>query len=481
MRILSDSEIQNIHQCSLEILEDIGIRVHLKKMRTLLAGRGFQVDEGAKTVKFPAEQVERFLKKCPHGFVLRGADPDLQWRISPETRAWVGLGTPFRMLDASGKRWDPSMQDVSQHLILFEHLEHICCSQMDIWPQDIPIHIYQAEALLGWAKNCKKPIGTGAYGVMVTQDFVEMVDLVTGGGDTFKDQYPYCCIVNTHSPLSSAQMQLEGLMIFAENNVPAIMSPEAMAGTTAPVTLAGVLVQHNAEVISHIVMAQVVNEGAPVLYGSVSNIADMRNGRPALGAVETGMLSAASAQMAHFYGLPCRAVAGATESKIMDLQCGMEREQTMTLAAMGGVNFITSVGTLESTCQGAHELCVIDNEIIGRIERLLDGIAVNPTTLAMDAIRRVGPEGTYLRERHTLNHIIPEHFIPSVSDRQPFETWKKGGQRGIIDHAAEKVNAILENHQPVTLDAGLAKELAAFVDRVKKRSVDDYHAAEWEV
>jgi trimethylamine--corrinoid protein Co-methyltransferase len=185
--------------------------------------------------------------------------------------------------------------------------------------------------------------------------------------------------------------------------------------------------------------------------------------------------------MAHFYGLPCRAVAGATESKIMDLQCGMEREQTMTLAAMGGVNFITSVGTLESTSQGAHELCVIDNEIIGRIERLLDGIAVNPTTLAMDAIRRVGPEGTYLRERHTLNHIIPEHFIPSVSDRQPFETWKKGGQRGIIDHAAEKVNAILENHQPVTLDAGLAKELAAFVDRVKKRSVDDYHAAEWEV
>jgi trimethylamine--corrinoid protein Co-methyltransferase len=258
------------------------------------------------------------------------------------------------------------------------------------------------------------------------------------------------------------------------------MSPEAMAGTTAPVTLAGLLVQHNAEVISHIVMAQVVNAGAPVLYGSVSNIADMRNGRPALGAVETGMLSAASAQMAHFYGLPCRAVAGATESKIMDLQCGLEREQSMTLAAMGGVNFITSVGTLESTNQGAHELCVIDNEIIARIERLMAGISVNPTTLAMDAIRRVGPEGDYLKERHTLNNIIPEHLIPSVSDRQPLETWKRGGQKGIIDHAADKVNAILENHQPVALDAGLERELHAFVESVKKRSLDDYQAAEWE-
>ncbi len=449
-------------------------------MRILLGDHGFPVDEGRKTVKFPVELIEMFLKKAPHGFILRGADPDVQWRISPETRAWVGLGTPFRMLDATGKRRDTSMKDVSEHLILFEHLEHICCSQMDIWPQEIPIHIYQAEAIHSWAQNCKKPIGTGAYGVMVTQDFVKMVNLVTGGSDTIKGQYPYCCIVNTHSPLTSAQMQLEGLMIFAENNVPAIMSPEAMAGTTAPVTLAGLLVQHNAEVISHIVMAQVVNGGAPVLYGSVSNIADMRTGRPALGAVETGMLSAASAQMAHFYGLPCRAIAGATESKNMDLQCGVEREQSMTLAAMGGVNFITSIGTLESTNQGAHELCVIDNEIIGRIERLMKGIAVNPKTLAMDAIRRVGSEGNYLKERHTLNHIIPEHFMPSVSDRQPFETWKRGGQKSIIDHAADTVNAILEDHQPVGLDASLDKELSAFVQSVKKRSFDDYQAAEWE-
>jgi trimethylamine--corrinoid protein Co-methyltransferase len=110
----------------------------------------------------------------------------------------------------------------------------------------------------------------------------------------------------------------------------------------------------------------------------------------------------------------------------------------------------------------------------------MEGIAVNPTTLAMDAIRRVGPEGDYLKQSHTLNNIIPEHFIPSVSDRQPLETWKRGGQKGIIDHAAEKVNAILEHHQPVDLDAGLDRELHAFVESVKKRSVDDYQAAEWE-
>jgi trimethylamine--corrinoid protein Co-methyltransferase len=112
LHVLSDSEIQNIHQCSLELLEEIGIRVHLKKMRTLLADHGFEVDEGDRTVNFPAELVEKFLKKAPQGFILRGTDPGLQWHISPETRAWVGLGTPFRMLNADGKRWDATMRDV---------------------------------------------------------------------------------------------------------------------------------------------------------------------------------------------------------------------------------------------------------------------------------------------------------------------------------------------------------------------------------
>ena len=122
LSVLSDSEIQNIHQCSLEILAEIGIRVHLKKMRTLLADHGFQVDEGDRMVKFSAELVEGFLKKAPHEFILRGVDPDFQWRISPDTRVWVGLGTPFRMLNAGGKRRDATMKDVSEHLILFEHL-----------------------------------------------------------------------------------------------------------------------------------------------------------------------------------------------------------------------------------------------------------------------------------------------------------------------------------------------------------------------
>ena len=481
LEALSESEVEQIQQHTLEILENTGIKVMLKKMRNLLADCGCRVDENSKIVKFPSVLVEELVKKAPTEFFVCGADPDVQWQISPDTRVWAGLGTAFRMLDPeSGKHHDATQEDVEKHLILFDHLDNISCNQMDIWAQDIPMHTIHVEAIRSWALHCTKSTGMGAYGVMATSDMMEMVSMVMGGKDKLKQRHPFCAIVSIESPLSTAQAQLEGLMILAEHNMPALMSPEAMAGTTAPVSLAGLLQQHNTEIISHIVMAQAVNPGTPVMYGSVSTIADMTKGTPALGAIETGLISAASAQLAHAYNLPIRAVAGATEAKVLDVQCGFERGQSMLLAAMAGVNYITCVGTLESTNLGAHELAVIDNEIIGRVERALKGIDVNDTMLALNDIQRVGADGNYLMEPLTLEHFKTEHFIPAVSDRNQLEAWKESGQKNIVDHAAAEVGRILAEHRPKVLDPKLAAELDAYVETVKKRKIEDFEKAEWE-
>jgi trimethylamine--corrinoid protein Co-methyltransferase len=320
----------------------------------------------------------------------------------------------------------------------------------------------------------------GGYGVMATADMMQMVSMVMGGRKRLEEHRPFCGIISIHSPLSTARIQLEGMWILAEHGMPVMVSPEAMAGTTAPVTLAGLLLQHNAEIISHVVMAQAVNPGTPVLYGSVSTIADMRRGAPALGSIETGLISAASAQLAHSYNLPIRAVAGATEAKVLDVQCGFERAQSMLLAAMAGVDYITCVGTLESTNLGAHELAVIDNEIIGRIERTLRGIEVNPATLALEDIQRIGHGGNYLMEPATLQYFRTEHFIPRISDRDQLDTWEKSGRKTIVENAATEVERIMADHRPRELDAGLAAELDAYVETVKKRSVRDFENAEWE-
>jgi len=480
-RVLSDSEIKLIHQRSLEILEHTGIRVNVRKMRELLADHGYAVDDSTKIVRFPADLVERYVAMSPREFTVCGPDPAKSWKLGPSERLWSGLGTAIRFIDAGNPQWrDATQEDVRRHLILFDHLPNVTCTQLDINALDIPMHTMHVESIRAWAHNCTKPHGMGAYGVMATTDMVEMVSLVMGGKDKLADHHPFNAIISIQSPLSTASIQIEGMMILARHRFPCIMAPEAMAGTTAPVTLAGLLVQHNAEILSHIVMAQVVNPGTPVMYGSVSTISDMRTGGAALGAVETALLSTASAQLAQFYGIPCRAVAGATDSKLMDIQAGIEREQSMTLAALGGVNYITCVGTLESTNLGAHEMAVIDNEIIGRVERAIRGIDVNEVTLALETIAKVGPDGNYLMESHTQQHFRKEHFMPRVSDRDMLETWDKKGRKSMVDHAAAEVERILKQHQPREIDAGLSEELDRYVEMVLQRTIADFEAAEWE-
>lgn len=481
IRVLSDSEIGEIHRKSLEVLEETGIKVEVRKMRNMMADLGCPVDEKTKIVKFKSSVVEDRLKKAPREYILCGADPERTWPINPETRVFGGLGTAINMYDLeTGEYRTSTFKDQMDHIVLFDHLPNIVSNQMDIWPHDIPMHTIHAEAIRQWAKNCTKSFGMGAYGVMATKDMMEMTALVMGGKEHIREKHPFITIVSIQSPLSTAQIQLEGLIILAEHGQPALMSPEAMAGTTAPVTLAGLLVQHNAEVLSHIVMAQVVNPGTPVMYGTVSTIAEMRRGTVALGSIETGMISAASAQLAHFYNIPCRAVAGATESKLMDIQCGIERFHSMLIAAMGGANYITSVGTIESTTAGAHELAVIDDEIIGMVERAVRGIEVNSETMALEVIKRVGPDGNYLMEEHTQRHFRGEHFIPRLADRDKRDIWDRAGRKDMVSRARDLALKILAEHRERELDSAVSKELDAYVEKVKSRTLDEYYAAEWE-
>ncbi|MBN1636979.1 MAG: trimethylamine methyltransferase family protein [Deltaproteobacteria bacterium] len=479
--VLSKKELQTIHQYTLEVFEETGIKVEVKKMREMLADVGCIVDQKTKIVKFPPRIVEDYVKKAPREFILCGADPKVQWVINPDTRVYGGLGTLINIYDLETGEYRPTtLKDIQNHLILIDHLDYIQSNQMDIWPNDIPMQTIHAQTIRFWAKNCRKSFGMGAYGVLATNDMMNMVEIAMDGAENIRDKHPYITIISIQSPLSTAQIQLEGLMILAEHGQPALMSPEAMAGTTAPVTLAGLLVQHNTEVLAHIIMAQVVNPGTPVMYGSVSTIAEMRRGTVALGAVETGLISAAATQMAHFYDIPCRAVAGATEAKTLDIQCGIERQRSLQMTAMAGANYITCVGTTESTTAGAHELTVIDNELIGMIERGIRGIEVNESTLALDVIKHVGPDGNYLMEEHTQKHFRKEHFIPRLCDRDKRDIWEKGGKRDMAIRAREEALKILAEHEPRDIDPNLARELDNYTEMVANRSLDEFYAAEWE-
>jgi trimethylamine--corrinoid protein Co-methyltransferase len=465
----------------MEILATVGIRVDYGRAREIFRQAGAAVDDAAQCVRIPERLVRWAVEQAPGQFTLHGFDPEFRLEIGGDRVNFAGLGTPTHILDTeTGVRRPTTYADVVRHIQLVDACQHINNTQMDVWPNDIPMTTIHTECIWAWANHGRKPYGMGCYGYLPTLDMMRMMALVAGGKEEMRRRPRFFAICSVMSPLQMAQMQAEGLLICAEYGQPLAMSPEAIAGATAPATLAGLLVQENAGILAHITLAQIFRPGTPVLYGTVSTIANMRLGNVALGAVETGLITAASAQMARYYGLPCRSVGAATESKREDLQAGMERTSTLLQAVLAGVNFITCAGTLDGTMLESEPLLLLDDELCGAALRMARGIEVNDDTLALDLIRRVGYGGNYIAETHTVEHYRTEHYIPRLAVREPYETWEKNGGRLALDHARARVAEILARHQPRQLDPALARELEDYRAMVAGRSLEEFYGYEIE-
>jgi trimethylamine--corrinoid protein Co-methyltransferase len=244
-----------------------------------------------------------------------------------------------------------------------------------------------------------------------------------------------------------------------------------MSGATGPVTLAGTIVQHNAEVLSMITLLQLMYPGTPVMYGAVSTVMDMRNCTPRLGGPELGIMHVCLAQLAKMYNIPCRGAAGNTDAKTLDMQAGCETTFNLILATLAGFNFITyALGSIEFSVSVCYEKILIDHELLGMIERLAKGLCISDETLAVDIIEKVGPGGHFLAQKHTREYHKKEHFIPYIFDTQPYEGWLKAGAKEVRDKAREEVKRILKEHTPPPLDKDLGKKLEEYVKEVERRS-----------
>jgi len=257
--------------------------------------------------------------------------------------------------------------------------------------------------------------------------------------------------------------------------LPVLIAAAPQSGSTAPATLAGLLVQQNAEILSSIVILQSVadpGKKVPAIYGTAPATFDQRHGTMVYGCPESAMINVASSQIAKYYGLPCRGTAGTTESKLPDMQAGYEAMMTLLMTAMSGCNIIVNA-TGGALCPGIDamslEKAVIDNEIAAHVSRILNGITVNDETLAVDVIREVGPEGHYLSHRHTLKHFTSEHPMPKISDRKPIDQWLKDHDQDIRSKAREEAKKILLTHHPEPLDRGIERQLDEIIETAAKR------------
>ncbi len=484
IEVLSNDEIQAINSASIELLSKVGIKIDSPSARNLFKENGAEVNDNDLFIKIPESLIQEKLKEVPNSFRLYGPDGKFNFEVNTTSTQFATIGTPVKIYDPSNKSGvrKTILADTIKQIRIVDSLKNINCSHIDVWPNDVNYLALHAHCIYQWVHNTRKPYGLGCLGRLASQDMMNMASIIVGSEEELINNARFVGFMNPTSPLHLPQIMTNGLEIFAKYKQPTIIAPEALAGSTAPVTLAGLLTQINAEIIGGITLAQLFNSGAPVFFGTVSTITDMKSGNAALGSIETGLITAAIAQLARFYDIPSRGVGGTTDSKVLDVQCGFERLQTLFVAAQAGVNYITCAGTYEETLVEALELLLIDDELVDIIKRLIEGINVNKETIAIDVIEKVASSPkkgvNYLSEAHTRKFMRKELFIPMLIDRNRRSTWRKKGAKDIIGRARDKVEQILQSFNPPDVDKDIEKKLLDYIKEVESRTLEHYKKAE---
>jgi len=473
LKVLSDEQIYDIHQAALEILWNTGVLVKAPAARDLLRQAGSAVDEETMICRIPGYVVEEALARAPSSFTVYARNPKNDVHVSTQSLHYEPMIGRLNCYDyASGTTHRTTLEDVGHLVKLADALPHYhLLHSGSIMPQidGVPIRATHVYGYLESVRNSSKVIKATSRERIMAEDCLRMVAAIAGGEDALRRK-PYTFTTdNPVAPLHHDRDQMEGALEFAKYGLPIDVTSEPQAGATSPVTLAGLLAQQTADVISGITIIQLANPGNPVWYGTCGSIMDMRVGRIAIGAVEMGLINVASAQIAHFYDIPCRGTASATDSKLLDIQAGYEKATVLTMAALGGVNKIFYPGTMEGALTVSKEGLVIDDEIVGGLYRVLAGVDVNQMTLALGVIDQVGPGGHFLSQRHTMQFLEHEQFIPPLGDRQTREKWAEAGGKGVADRAHERVKQILAEHQVDPLGADVEAELERIVREVEER------------
>lgn len=475
LKVLSDDEIDAIHQSTLKVLKDTGIKVYSPTARKILGDAGANIGED-ENVKIPPYIVDECIKKAPAEFTLYARNPKYNVAIGGENVVFGSMIGRINILDLdTGEKRKTTLEDVANLTRLVSALEYYRLPHSGVMMphiEGIPDEAVHAYAYYASSKNSEKVVkGTGRDKIKA-QDCLRMASVVAGCDiEDLRKKPNIFTTCNTNSPLQLPKGQTDGLIEYAKYGIPVDVTSEVQAGATAPVTLAGSLVTQNAEILSGIIIAQLVNPGTPVFYGTASTIMDMHSGIIAKGAVEAGLFNVATAQLARYYGMPSRGTAADTESKILDIQAGYEKAITLLLAALGGVHYIWYPGTLEYALTISYESLLIDNEICGMVERAVTGITVDQDTLATKIIEMVGSDGQFLGQRHTLDHLRSEQYLPKLSDRRPREEWKAAGAKDLREVANMEVKRILKEYRPMPLEADTDAELNRILKEIEEREL----------
>jgi trimethylamine--corrinoid protein Co-methyltransferase len=469
IELLSQEDIQKIHETSVKVLEEVGVEIDNENALNLLADSGAKVDYKEKKAFISEALVKEALKTTPSGFTLYGLDGKQSLSFTGENVYFNPGSTALYMLDRETMQMRrPTSKDFIDFVRLTDALQFIHAQSTAMAVGDVPEIVVDSYRFYLILKNSAKPVVAGAFTIEGLYNMKRMLDIVVGKEDMRKKP-PLLMDVCPSPPLKWSKITSQNLLDAAKFDMPLEIIPAPQLGSTAPATFAGLLVQHNAEFLSGLVMSQLANAGVSVMYSGSPSLMDMRYGTGCVGNIEVAMLSAAYSQIAKSYGIPSGAYLGISETKIVDAQTGIESSIGLIIGTLAGINCITGPGMLGfENCQSFEKLA-IDNDICGMALRSKKETMLNDETLAFDLIKKVGPGGYFLSEKHTLKWFQVEEYIPSsIIDKTTKSNWEGSKIKDTLGRAKIYVDKILKEHKLEPLSSDVEKELDAFASKILK-------------
>jgi trimethylamine--corrinoid protein Co-methyltransferase len=471
LRFLSDDRIDRIVREARDLLGEIGVVIRNDAALSLLAEHGAEVDREKRSARIPDGLLDRCLASSPRSFKLFDTAGRETHDFSGHNVYFTPGSAALHILDPeSGAIRKPSTSDYVRYAKLVGALEHIASQSTAFIPADVPEKISDSYRLFLSLLYCEKPVVTGTF---TADSFAVMRDmqLAVRGSARALEEKPLtvfsCCPT---SPLKWSDVTSQNVIDCASSLIPIEFISMPLSGFLAPVTITGTLIQHTAETLSGIVLAQCARPGAPMLYGGSPASFDVRYETTPMGAIETQMTDCAYNEIGKRLGLPTQAYIALSDAKQLDAQAGLESAMGAVLAALSGINNISGPGMLDfESCQSLEKL-VVDNEICGLVLRLVRGIEPREDFPSLPLFQELLREGHLLISRHTRRHLRDEHFFPGpVIDRANRPRWLEEGGRSMIERARAEVEAHIEKHEPPALPDPVEKELIERMEAEAKR------------
>lgn len=467
--VLSEDALAQIHDASMQILETIGLQIMNPRAQALMLKHGARLDKKTDYVTMARDLVMEKISSVPPRFTLHARNPKFNSYYGDNHINFTLVSSAPNCSDLDHGRRSGNFADFCKFLKLGQSFNVIGShSGYPVEPIDLPVHTRHLDAYHAFITLTEKPWQAYSLGAGRIEDAIAMVCMARAiDVEQLRREPSIMTVVNTNSPLKVDHSMLAGLMTMAEHGQPVIVTPFTLCGAMSPVTIAGALAQQNAEALGVIAITQMVNPGAPVMYGGFTSNVDMKSGAPTFGTPEYAKAVLAGGQLARRYAIPYR-TSNVNAANCVDAQAAWESSNALWSAVLAHGHLIKhSGGWLEGGLCASFEKLIIDMEMVQMMAEFLRPIAVNTEELAIDTIAEVGAGGHFFGTAHTLARYEKAFYAPIVSDWSNFETWQEHGSVQTAERANALYKQILNNYEAPSLDPTIRAQLDDYVKQRK--------------